>query len=552
MLPSDPYLTHAALLVLMFVPSAAVLARAATVPGARLAWAAFGTALTLNSIGLAITLAHDLQGQTPSFLGAADAFWIAQYPALLVGFAALARERVRRPPLTLALDALMVILVMCALVTAAVLPSVAADRTELSALAVVVNLAYPVGDGILVAIAITGVVALGWRRTPVWSLLSLGTIALFLGDVGWLLSAAAGTWEAGMATNALFPLWAILFAVAAWTRGAECRLGVGDGSDVRLLFAALVAVLSAILLLVVNEWLAVHPVAVTLAALGLLAAINRTAFALSSGLRVSRDAARDRATVGEVRDALRAGELTLHFQPLIDVRTGRACGAEALLRWPRPGGFVPPDAFLPAVEQSPLIGPLSDFVLDRAIAELAGWRAAGHELGVSVNLAVANLAEPDLPERISTLLDRHDVPPDRLTLEITETAAGGDDAATLRVLGALASLGVELAIDDFGTGHSSLARVAHFPIDELKIDRSFVRDIDSGAWTIVGTTIQLAHSLGLRVVAEGVESEAVLTELHRLGCDVAQGFHVSRPLPAADFAAWLTAHAASGRVRAVA
>ncbi len=232
-------------------------------------------------------------------------------------------------------------------------------------------------------------------------------------------------------------------------------------------------------------------------------------------------------------------ELELHYQPLVDAHTGVVVGAEALLRWQRDGSNVPPDEFLPAVERSELMAPLTDYVLDRALAEAARWHAAGHQLGLSVNLATANLSEPDLPARVIAALRRHGVPAAMLTLEITETAAVDDSVMADSVLTALEEAGVSLSVDDFGTGHSSIVRLAHFPICEVKIDRSFVREMHSAKRPIVATTIELAHALGLRVVAEGIEDEETLLALRELGCDLAQGFHLSRPLSPADFRAWL-------------
>jgi EAL domain-containing protein (putative c-di-GMP-specific phosphodiesterase class I) len=234
------------------------------------------------------------------------------------------------------------------------------------------------------------------------------------------------------------------------------------------------------------------------------------------------------------------GELDLYFQPLVDVATGSVHGAEALLRWRRADGvFIPPDQFLPAVERSELMGPLTDWVLDRALAAASGWHRSGHRLGVSVNLATRNLSEADLPGRVLTALRRNEFPAHQLTLEITETAAIVDNAMTSHVLGALHDLGVELSVDDFGTGHSSLIRLADFPISEIKVDRSFVIGMHEAERPIVATTIQLARTLGLRVVAEGVEDQRTLDALSALQCDVAQGYFISRPLPAVEFAGWL-------------
>jgi EAL domain-containing protein (putative c-di-GMP-specific phosphodiesterase class I) len=173
-------------------------------------------------------------------------------------------------------------------------------------------------------------------------------------------------------------------------------------------------------------------------------------------------------------------------------------------------------------------------VLDRALAASARWDG----LPISVNLATANLSEPDLPARVIAALRRHGVPPEALTLEITETAAVDDSSMPDEVLAALDQAGVAISVDDFGTGHSSLARIARFPIREIKIDRSFVREMHSAKLPIVSTTIELAHALGLRVVAEGIEDAATLQTLRELGCDIAQGYHLSRPLCDADFTAW--------------
>jgi EAL domain-containing protein (putative c-di-GMP-specific phosphodiesterase class I) len=198
-----------------------------------------------------------------------------------------------------------------------------------------------------------------------------------------------------------------------------------------------------------------------------------------------------------------------------------------------------PDEFLPAVERSELMAPLTDYVLDRALAAAAGWHAAGHALGISVNLATANLSEPDLPARVIAALRRHGVPPAALTLEITETAAIDDSVMAEQVLSALDEAGVALSVDDFGTGHSSIVRLQRFPICEVKIDRSFVRDMHTAKLPIVATTIELAHALGLRVVAEGIEDARTLEALRTLGCDLAQGYHLSRPLAPAAFSDWL-------------
>jgi EAL domain-containing protein (putative c-di-GMP-specific phosphodiesterase class I) len=531
-------LSHWAYLALLIAPTAAVVARAIAVREDRLAWAALGTGLSLWTFGFVWQVIGHLQGITPPFPNVADAFWLSAYPFIFATFASLARPWLRRAPATLALDTVLVGLGMAAVVTALVLPWVVTNASDISVLAQVVNLAYPLADCALLSVAVIGAAVAGRRGSATWALLALGSVALIVGDGLWTLQAAAGTWEPVMGSNAVYLLWPALAGVAAWLPPGRPR-AAASGARLRTHAAALVAALAAIVLLVVNEWAAVPGTSVVLAALALLVAVHRTGLALAGSLRQSKVATRERELVDDVRLALERGDLELHYQPLVDAGSGAVRGAEALLRWPRDGGFVAPDTYLPVVERSNLIAPLTDFVLDRALAAAAGWRRDGYQIGVSVNLATANLTEADLPGRVLHALRRHGVPPAALTLEITETAAIDDNALAEHVLAALESLGVGLAVDDFGTGHSSLVRLARFPICELKIDRSFVREMHTAKRPIVATAIQLAHALGMRVVAEGVEDEATLAALRELECDLAQGYHISRPLPAADFAAWL-------------
>jgi EAL domain-containing protein (putative c-di-GMP-specific phosphodiesterase class I) len=217
---------------------------------------------------------------------------------------------------------------------------------------------------------------------------------------------------------------------------------------------------------------------------------------------------------------------------------------EALVRWQHPqhGLLMPPD-FLPLAARSGLLGRLTRTVLDGAIAQLAQWRASGLDLTVAVNLAVADLADDALPKDVARTLARHDVPPTCLTLEVTEDGVIADPEAAAAMLDAIARLGVRVALDDFGTGWSSLAHLRRLPVAELKIDRSFVRHMvrDEDDAAIVRTTLDLARSLRLRVVAEGVEDDDTWALLAHLGADAIQGFVLSRPLPAAQMDVWLAA-----------
>ena len=246
--------------------------------------------------------------------------------------------------------------------------------------------------------------------------------------------------------------------------------------------------------------------------------------------------------LGQLRRALAAGELVVHYQPKADVPSGRILGVEALVRWQHPEhGLLGPGEFVPLAETTGLIRPLTSYVLDAALRQCRAWLDAGHQLSVAVNLSTRCLLDLTLPDQITQLLEDTAIAPDRLLLEITESAIMTDPTRALEILNRLHTLGVQLAIDDFGTGYSSMAYLKSLPVDELKVDRSFVkhlRDNQNDA-VIVRSTVDLGHNLGLRVVAEGVEDQATLKELATLGCDTVQGYFVARPMPAAELAAWL-------------
>ncbi|MFI5494815.1 putative bifunctional diguanylate cyclase/phosphodiesterase [Actinoplanes sp. NPDC051859] len=252
--------------------------------------------------------------------------------------------------------------------------------------------------------------------------------------------------------------------------------------------------------------------------------------------------------MAELRSAVENGALTVAYQPKVDPSDGRVLGAEALARWLRPDGPVPPDEFIPLAERAGLIPALTRFILDTALAACAQWRHGGPDLSVAVNLSPQILTEPGLADDVSDALRRHGLPPSALTLEITENGVMEDPARSMRTLELLHALGVKLSIDDFGTGHSSLGRLAELPIHEMKIDKSFVRGLttDQTRRAVTDAALQLGRTLGLIVVAEGVEDETELEYLSRHGCGVIQGYYISRPLPGPDFAEWLrgrpTAH----------
>jgi diguanylate cyclase (GGDEF)-like protein len=254
-----------------------------------------------------------------------------------------------------------------------------------------------------------------------------------------------------------------------------------------------------------------------------------------------------------LRHALERGELDLHYQPKVRLLDGAITGAEALLRWDCPGlGPVSPAKFIPVAEESGLIVPIGEWVLRAACAQMRTWHKLGHAFGIAVNLSPRQFRQKDLSGAVADALRRSGLAPDHLELEITEGTAMANAEQTVKVLGSLHDLGVRLSVDDFGTGYSSLSYLKRFPLDNLKIDRSFVLDVgnDVNGEAIVHATIALARSLKLKTIAEGVETKAQRDFLARAGCDEMQGYLFSRPLPAAEFQALITrprASATAGR-----
>jgi diguanylate cyclase (GGDEF)-like protein len=251
---------------------------------------------------------------------------------------------------------------------------------------------------------------------------------------------------------------------------------------------------------------------------------------------------------GELRQAIDDGQMEVHYQPKAQLDSGRISGVEALLRWRHPvEGLLPPDDFVPLAEHSGLIRPLTLLVLRDAATQCRRLSQLTNDFGVAINLSVRAVLDVNLPDEVSAVMGEFDLPPKALTVEITESSVMADPSRTIGVLGRLSALGVSIAIDDFGTGYSSLSYLKRLPVDEIKIDRSFVAGmmVDDNDAVIVRSTIELARSLGLRVVAEGVEDHATWARLSALGCDLAQGFYLSRPVAAAELPSLLRAEHAT-------
>ncbi len=240
----------------------------------------------------------------------------------------------------------------------------------------------------------------------------------------------------------------------------------------------------------------------------------------------------------ELREAILNKDFVLHFQPQINLSTGRISSAEALVRWEhKERGLIYPDLFIELAERHNLIGNLTEQVLDLAMMQCTKWRQNGLDIPVSVNISSENIKGLYLPEQLMDLLDKYQLPPESLVLEVTESALMGELVTSLDILTRLRMKGLSLSIDDFGTGYSSLSQLHKIPFTELKIDKSFVMSMetDNESRAIVKTCIMLGHELNMKVVAEGVESQWIQDDLLQLGCDVAQGYHISKPMPAHDF-----------------
>jgi len=245
---------------------------------------------------------------------------------------------------------------------------------------------------------------------------------------------------------------------------------------------------------------------------------------------------------GDLRHALERNELVLHYQPKIDLKSNSIMGAEALIRWQHPEhGLIPPDDFIPMAERTGLITPITDWVIETALKQSKAWRDAGYELHIAVNVSVRSFQNAGLVNRLENVLKNMDMPVDSLEIEITENLLMSDITNISSTLKQISNLGISIAIDDFGTGYSSLAYLKKLPLHTLKIDKSFVMDMatDENDAVIVRSTIDLAHNLGFSVVAEGIENAETLELLVMLGCDGAQGYHFSKPLPADKFLTWV-------------
>jgi len=269
----------------------------------------------------------------------------------------------------------------------------------------------------------------------------------------------------------------------------------------------------------------------------LIVDISRDSTPLDKGSR----AATSLPTVGELRKAISEKQLMLHYQPQVCVQTGELKGVEALVRWQHPEkGMVFPDQFIALAERNNLISDLTACVIGMSIEQSRKWHDSGLVTKISVNISSDNITSLSLPEQLADLLKNNRLDPTMLTLEVTESALMGELVTSLDILTRLRMKGFGLSIDDFGTGYSSLSQLHKIPFTELKIDRDFIMSMtqDDESRAIVKTCILLGHELNMEVVAEGVETEEILAALKEFGCDVAQGYYISRPIPADELLKW--------------
>ncbi|OBA93050.1 hypothetical protein A5662_20400 [Mycobacteriaceae bacterium 1482268.1] len=665
-----------------------------------------GVGMASAGIGDAVYAAQE---STDQMLSAADPFYLAFYPFLYAGLLVLMRQRLKRVPTSLRLDAL-----ICALTLGAVAVAVATGPVEAALrgqpATVLVGLAYPVGDLLLLALTAGMLPILGWRAEIRWSLLVVSFMIYAIADTVYLFQTSAGTYVEGTWIDACWPIASLLIVVVAWLppSGVPPRPKPALTSYIPVVLCAGVALIVAVL---ANQ----SRVAVGLAALTLIAVAWRFAVTfrdVSATAEAHRQAMTDELTrlpnrmslattltavtpqqpsalfrsrasralilldidqfreindfagrkvgdqllkriaarlrrnvrpgdiiartgsdefailfaggadvttararagailealrvpfeldpitlqidasisialcpdhcehphdllncvettmphakaapnkivvydvsrtkdngdhfVDDLRNALTSDEMTCFYQPKIRAEDGRVHSVEALLRWRHPRrGLLMPEEFLPAAEGAGLMRQVANCVVNIALGQVRAWRDDGIRMTVAVNLSMVNLLDLDLVDTIDRLLTTHQIPPEALILEITESTFAKDSSRSRKTAVALRRLGVRISLDDYGTGWSSLARLQDLSVDELKLDRIFVSRLgqDPRSIAIVRSTVALAHSLGADLVAEGVEDESTLEALRRYGCNITQGFVHTPPLPAGELLPWI-------------
>ena len=474
--------------------------------------------------------------------------------------------------LRLVLDGLTVAAALFVLAWVAVLDEVYRVRSS-DPISTAWSLVYPVGDIVFVAVAVLLLVRAPVHRRPELSLLAGGLVLIAASDTAYAYFAATEEVWGHQETAVGWVLGFVAIGLGALSMPEADRVNADDADGDHLVpsrtstWLPYATVAAAAVLCTPALIEGMRPVFVG-AAVAVFAVMVRQFLVIGENRRLLLEVA-DQAPgepltgsahganpdagdvpdaahlLGELRHAIEHGELTMFFQPKVDIRGGAIVGVEALIRWPHPRrGLLEPDRFLPLVRQHGLMRSMTAVVLELALDEAAEWYRRGVGVPVAVNVFAPAISDPALPDQILGALQARGLSPQALTVEITEDLLLDDMDRTRSVLDTLRSNGIRVAIDDFGSGYSALWYLREFPVDEIKLDKEFVAPVltQPASAAIVRSVVTLAHALGITLVAEGVENAATAERLRQFGCDVAQGYFYSRPLPAADTVALLSAH----------
>ena len=474
--------------------------------------------------------------------------------------------------LRLVLDGLTVAAALFVLAWVAVLDEVYRVRSS-DPISTAWSLVYPVGDIVFVAVAVLLLVRAPAHRRPELSLLAGGLVLIAASDTAYAYFAATEEVWGHQETAVGWVLGFVAIGLGALSMPEADRVNADDADGDHLVpsrtstWLPYATVAAAAVLCTPALIEGMRPVFVG-AAVAVFAVMVRQFLVIGENRRLLLEVA-DQAPgepltgsahganpdagdvpdaahlLGELRHAIEHGELTMFFQPKVDIRGGAIVGVEALIRWPHPRrGLLEPDRFLPLVRQHGLMRSMTAVVLELALDEAAEWYRRGVGVPVAVNVFAPAISDPALPDQILGALQARGLSPQALTVEITEDLLLDDMDRTRSVLDTLRSNGIRVAIDDFGSGYSALWYLREFPVDEIKLDKEFVAPVltQPASAAIVRSVVTLAHALGITLVAEGVENAATAERLRQFGCDVAQGYLYSRPLPAADTVALLSAH----------
>ena len=474
--------------------------------------------------------------------------------------------------LRLVLDGLTVAAALFVLAWVAVLDEVYRVRSS-DPISTAWSLVYPVGDIVFVAVAVLLLVRAPAHRRPELSLLAGGLVLIAASDTAYAYFAATEEVWGHQETAVGWVLGFVAIGLGALSMPEADRVNADDADGDHLVpsrtstWLPYATVAAAAMLCTPALIEGMRPVFVG-AAVAVFAVMVRQFLVIGENRRLLLEVA-DQAPgepltgsahganpdagdvpdaahlLGELRHAIEHGELTMFFQPKVDIRGRAIVGVEALIRWPHPQrGLLEPDRFLPLVRQHGLMRSMTAVVLELALDEAAEWYRRGVGVPVAVNVFAPAISDPALPDQILGALQARGLSPQALTVEITEDLLLDDMDRTRSVLDTLRSNGIRVAIDDFGSGYSALWYLREFPVDEIKLDKEFVAPVltQPASAAIVRSVVTLAHALGITLVAEGVENAATAERLRQFGCDVAQGYFYSRPLPAADTVALLSAH----------